>query len=79
MKVFCISLLLALLSHPGRAAEDGSQHTELTQITPQNVEELSLAFEFHTGDLGVDFAHKGHSFQATPVFWDGRLYEYQFQ
>jgi quinoprotein glucose dehydrogenase len=67
-------LLLLTLGHQSSAAQDVSQHSSLTQINPRRVDALSLAFAFHTGNLGMDFAHKVRSFQATPVFWDGRLY-----
>ncbi len=50
------------------------QHTNLTQITPANVTELKQAFVLQTGDLNQGFRAKGHSLQATPVYWDGLLF-----
>ena len=57
------------------AAEDGSQFTTATQITPDNVSQLQRTWTFKTGDLSDGFTHyKGHSFQAVPVYWQGKLY-----
>ena len=71
--VLSTSLLLLPMCPQVLAAEDGSQYSELGKITPANVVDLTLAFEFHTGDLGDGFEDKGHSFQATPVYWRGVL------
>lgn len=51
-----------------------AQHTELSEITPANVQDLRRAFSFHTGDLNQGFTSKGYSQQARPVYWDGKLY-----
>jgi quinoprotein glucose dehydrogenase len=69
-----MALLLTSLSLNVLSADDGSQFSPLEQITPENVSKMTLAFTFHTGDLGEGFARKGHSFQATPVFWNGSLF-----
>ena len=50
------------------------QHTELDQITAGNLNDLELAFEFRTGDLNQGFRAKGHTLQATPVYFDGKLF-----
>ena len=54
--------------------DGGRQFTELDQINHDNVHRLGEAWVFRTGDLNQDFARKGHSFQATPIFWNGMLY-----
>ena len=45
---------------------DGHRHSPLTQITPENVHQLTTQWTFQTGVLG--------SFQATPVVIDGVIY-----
>ena len=45
---------------------DGQRHSPLTQITPDNVHQLTAQWTFQTGALG--------SFQATPIVIDGVLY-----
>jgi quinoprotein glucose dehydrogenase len=52
----------------------GSQYSPLTQINKDNIHGLIKAWTARTGDLGEGFANKGHSFQATPVSWDGKLF-----
>src|SRR5262245_28600714 len=44
----------------------GQRHSPLTQITPDNVSQLSAQWTFQTGQLG--------SFQTTPLVLDGVLY-----
>ena len=44
----------------------GQRHSPLTQITPENVDQLVAQWTFQTGTLG--------SFQTTPVVIDGVLY-----
>src|SRR5256712_1482865 len=44
----------------------GHRHSPLTQITPENVHQLSAQWTFQTGTLG--------SFQTTPLVLDGVLY-----
>jgi alcohol dehydrogenase (cytochrome c) len=44
----------------------GQRHSPLTQITPENVGQLSAQWTFQTGTLG--------SFQTTPIVLDGVLY-----
>ena len=45
---------------------NGQRHSPLTQITPENVNQLSAQWTFQTGTLG--------SFQTTPIVIDGVLY-----
>jgi alcohol dehydrogenase (cytochrome c) len=45
---------------------DGHRHSPLTQITPENVHQLSSQWTFQTGVLGA--------FQATPIVIDGVIY-----
>jgi alcohol dehydrogenase (cytochrome c) len=44
----------------------GQRHSPLTQITPENVNQLAAQWTFQTGTLG--------SFQTTPMVIDGVLY-----
>src|ERR671918_2133634 len=44
----------------------GQRHSPLTQITPDNVHQLTAQWTFQTGTLG--------SFQTTPIVLDGVLY-----
>ena len=44
----------------------GQRHSPLTQITPENVNQLTAQWTFQTGTLG--------SFQTTPIVIDGVLY-----
>jgi quinoprotein glucose dehydrogenase len=52
----------------------GAKFADLARITPENVASLEPAWTFHTGDFGAAFKHKNHSFQASPVLWQRRLY-----
>jgi alcohol dehydrogenase (cytochrome c) len=45
---------------------NGQRHSPLTQITPENVGQLTAQWTFQTGTLG--------SFQTTPIVVDGVLY-----
>ena len=81
----CIVLIIILLAafnafageHDGWTHYGGSQHglqySSLSQITPENVSELKVAWLFRTGELG-----QGHrepfAFQANPILVEGRLY-----
>ena len=79
--VLIIALLAALNAfageHDGWTHYGGSQHglqySSLSQITPENVSELKVAWLFRTGELG-----QGHrepfAFQANPILVEGRLY-----
>jgi quinoprotein glucose dehydrogenase len=53
----------------------GTRYSPLTQVNRENVKQLKVAWEYHTGALEV----KGRSsskaaFEATPLFVDGTLY-----
>jgi quinoprotein glucose dehydrogenase len=55
----------------------GMRHSPLTQITRENVQDLSVAWTYHTGELasyeGTSFAESA-AFEATPLMVDGALY-----
>ena len=54
-------------SWPGYQGDyTGQRHSKLTQITPQNVKDLSLAWAFQTGQPA--------EIKATPLLVDGVLY-----
>jgi quinoprotein glucose dehydrogenase len=65
-------LILLLLIISGSVIAE--QHSELGDITPDNIQDLKRAFSFHTGDLNQGFQSKGYSQQARPVYWDGKLF-----
>lgn len=73
-----VLLSASLAGVPVTAAESGvdssAKYSRLDQISVDNVHTLVGAWTFHTGDLGEDFEHKNHSFQATPVLWERKLY-----
>lgn len=54
--------------------EGGRQFTPLDQINPGNLDHLTEAWVFRTGDLNQDFSRKAYSFQANPIFWRGMLF-----
>src|ERR1700719_4648109 len=63
----------AMLLHPAadiwpcfQGDYTGQRHSKLTQITPQNVKDLSLAWAFQTGQPA--------DIKATPLLVDGVLY-----
>ena len=81
-RIVLIIVLLAAFNtfageHDGWTHYGGSQHglqySSLSQITPDNVGELNVAWLFRTGELG-----EGHrepfAFQANPILVEGRLY-----
>ena len=55
----------------------GMRHSPLTQITPENVQDLAVAWTYHTGELatyeGTSLAESA-AFEATPLMADGVLY-----
>jgi quinoprotein glucose dehydrogenase len=60
---------------PTADGEAGNHHSRLTDITPANVAELTVAWRYRTGDVhayGGGFA--GTAFEATPIMVDGVLY-----
>lgn len=53
----------------------GTRYSRLTQLTRQNVGQLKIAWEYHTGDVSDGKGETGvTSFQATPILFDETLY-----
>jgi len=53
----------------------GMRYSPLDEITPDNVERLEVAWEYHTGDLrDAAMRNRNHAFQATPILLDDTLY-----
>ena len=54
----------------------GRRHSPLTQITPENVDRLEVAWTYHTGDVedGSGDTIARSSFQTTPILYDDTLY-----
>jgi quinoprotein glucose dehydrogenase len=54
----------------------GSRYSPLTQITPDNVGRLAVAWTYHTGDVsdGSGVPRWKSRFEATPILVDGTLY-----
>jgi quinoprotein glucose dehydrogenase len=53
----------------------GSRFSPLTQLTPQNVGELEIAWTYHTGDVSTGTqTHGPTAFQATPLVIGERMY-----
>jgi quinoprotein glucose dehydrogenase len=54
----------------------GSRHSPLTQIGPENVDELEVAWVHHSGDIepGGKLSYLPSSLQVTPVVVEGTLY-----
>lgn len=54
----------------------GSRHSPLTQITPENVQHLKIAWEYHHGDVsdGKGEIPSTTAFEATPIMVRGTLY-----
>ena len=55
----------------GRTA-DGQRFSPLAQITPGNVDELEVAWEYHAGDVHVDLP--GTALESTPLVVGDTLY-----
>lgn len=78
-----ISLLGLLLSFNGYASDwpayggqkGGGHYSSLTQITPDNVDKLKVAWIYHTGQVsdGSD-GSQPTAFEATPILSEGVLY-----
>jgi quinoprotein glucose dehydrogenase len=57
------------------AGPGGTRYSPLDEIRPENVRELELAWEYHTGDLREQVpGRRNHSFQATPILVDDALF-----
>ncbi|MDP3516392.1 MAG: pyrroloquinoline quinone-dependent dehydrogenase [Pseudohongiella sp.] len=54
--------------------EGGQQYTSLDQIRADNLQHLTPAWTYRSGDLNEGFTYKAHSFQANPVFWEDKLF-----
>jgi quinoprotein glucose dehydrogenase len=53
----------------------GSRFSPLTEINRENVQELRVAWTYHTGDVSDGTKHPLKSaFEATPILVDGTLY-----
>src|ERR1700719_1727976 len=53
----------------------GSRFSPLTQINKANVQQLNVAWTYHTGDISDGSKHPRRSgFEATPIMVDGTLY-----
>lgn len=57
----------------------GSRHSRVDQLTPENVDQLEVAWTYHTGDIisagvGEDSSHASTTFQNTPILVDDTLY-----
>jgi quinoprotein glucose dehydrogenase len=54
----------------------GDRYSPLTQITPENVRHLEVAWVYHTGDVsdGRGEVRSTTAFEATPIVVDGTLY-----
>src|SRR5690606_236327 len=72
-----------LLDHAGPIAgwdayggdAGGTRYSPLTQLTPQHVHAVEVAWTYRTGDLSDGTAYPRKSaFQATPILFRGTLY-----
>jgi quinoprotein glucose dehydrogenase len=55
--------------------DGGTRYSPATQIAPDNVDRLRVAWTYRTGDLGAGFAARKHqTFEATPILAEGLLY-----
>ena len=53
----------------------GQRHSSLTDISPDNVDQLEVAWTFRTGDTNLSPAYDDKAaFECTPVVVDGRMY-----
>ena len=53
----------------------GTRHSMQARITPENVQQLEIAWTYRTRDLGAGFAQaRQMSFEATPILVDDTLY-----
>jgi quinoprotein glucose dehydrogenase len=85
MRVFAVLVFGLLASAAHRLDNDwsayggdgrGQRHAPLTQITPENVGKLELAWSFRTGELGHGFARapEALTFEATPLLIGNTLF-----
>ncbi|HWM60579.1 MAG TPA: pyrroloquinoline quinone-dependent dehydrogenase [Rhizomicrobium sp.] len=52
----------------------GQRYSANTQITPENVKDLKLAWTYRTGDLSKPGEHADLAFEATPILANKTLY-----
>ncbi len=53
----------------------GARFSSLTQITPDNVARLDVAWTYHTGDLGIHPSHgRPPALETTPLVIDSTMY-----
>jgi quinoprotein glucose dehydrogenase len=65
----------AIQGWPHYGGKDAGQHAELTDITPQNVNQLELAWSHHSGDFSDGSGEWGlSSLQVTPLVDGDTLY-----
>lgn len=85
MRLLALALVAVSVAHAQGAAETGrgewtayghdplgSRFSPLTQITPENVSGLEVAWTYRTGD--TTHARQPTKFEATPLMVDGTLY-----
>lgn len=54
--------------------DEGQRYSANTQITPQNVKDLKVAWTYRTGDLSAPGEVKNLAFEATPILANDTLY-----
>ena len=52
----------------------GQRYSANTQITPENVKDLQVAWTYRTGDLAGPGKHADLAFEATPILANNTLY-----
>src|SRR5215475_11302988 len=52
----------------------GQRYSANTQITPENVKDLQVAWTYRTGDLSEPGKHADLAFEATPILANSTLY-----
>ena len=57
-----------------RGADDGTQYSDLSEITPENVTRLQLVWTHHSGDIGSIGDGTAGAYEATPIFVNALLY-----
>lgn len=60
-------------SHYG-GTEGGLRSSPLTQITPENIGRLKVAWTYHLGQFKTKSAHPLEAIEATPIIAEGKLY-----
>src|ERR1700755_1065805 len=52
----------------------GQRYSANTQITPDNVKDLKVAWTYRTGDLSAPHEIQNLAFEATPILAENTLY-----